>query len=77
MLAPKETQVLSARDFSLSLIKLNKLFNVEEIIVASTPSTDIESNKPRTLRKGKARVTADKKPAESSISKTEKVSEDG
>ena len=69
--------MVTAKEFSLSLLKLNKLFTLEEIVVAKPTTESIDFNESKARKGTKARAGVEAKPAESSRSTKKKVSEDG
>ena len=73
----KECYILGAGDFCLESLSRNRLFTIEEIIVASTPEVDIKSKQSKPLRKERSRGKASKTPATPDVSKEEEVSDNG
>jgi hypothetical protein len=69
--------MVTAKEFSLSLLKLNKLFTLEEIVVAKPTGESIDFSESKARKGKKARAGVEAKPAESSRSMKKKVSEDG
>lgn len=69
--------VLSAKDFSLSLLKQNKAFSIEEIIVENIQLKDVKSKQSKPLRKEVTQSKGKTSSAKSKADNKEKVSDNG
>jgi hypothetical protein len=72
-----ECSVFSAKDFSLSLLKQNKAFSIEEIIFENAPSKDIKSKQSKQLPKEAPQSKAKSPSAKSNADEKVKVSDNG
>ena len=69
--------ILSAKDFSLSLLKQNKAFSIEEIIVENVELKGVKSKQSKPLRKEVSRSKGKPSSAKSKADNKEKVSDNG